>query len=72
MQDGMKLSDQAYQAIEDYLQQPMSANSNDYFGKAVQEGAYERYVEKCKSVVPFDKNLSSLKIILDSNGAKDR
>ena len=74
MQDGMKLSDQAYQTIEDYLQQPMSANSNDYFGKAVRvEGAHERYVEKCKSVMPFDKNLSSLKIILDcANGAAYR
>jgi len=68
--DGTKLSDEVELAIEAELDQPMVTTSGK-LGKAVRIGdAAGRYIESCKSTVPWGFSLRGLTIVLDcANGA---
>ncbi|WP_020407730.1 phosphoglucosamine mutase [Hahella ganghwensis] len=63
---GTKLPDEVELQIEDYLRQPMQVCDSSMLGKAARfEDAKGRYIEFCKSTVPFNISLSGLKIVLD-------
>ncbi len=68
---GTKLPDDIEQQIEDMLEQPMTTNESAELGKAVRvDDAEGRYIEFCKSSVPFATNLKDLRIVVDcANGA---
>ncbi|GAB4391645.1 MAG: phosphoglucosamine mutase [Gammaproteobacteria bacterium] len=69
--EGRKLPDELEQAIEYHLDQPMVIVDSANLGKARRiVDAPGRYIEFCKSTVPFSTGLSGLKIVLDcANGA---
>jgi phosphoglucosamine mutase len=63
---GMKLPDEVETAIEAELDLPMRTVASDRLGKAERiHDAAGRYIEFCKSSIPFDVNLKGLKIIVD-------
>ncbi|MDY6993125.1 MAG: phosphoglucosamine mutase [Pseudomonadota bacterium] len=63
---GTKLADEVELAIEAALQQPMQTVPADQLGKAERiEDAAGRYIEFCKSTIPFDINFKGLKLVID-------
>ena len=69
--DGMKLPDSVEMEIEAALSEPMRTVSSRELGRAERvEDAPGRYIEFCKSTIPFGMSLKSLKIVVDcANGA---
>jgi phosphoglucosamine mutase len=64
--DGTKLPDEVEEAIEAQLEQPMQMVSSAHLGKVVRvNDAAGRYIEFCKSTVPFNFDLRGLKIVVD-------
>lgn len=64
--EGVKLADEVELEIEEYLEQPMKLVDNARLGKAVRvTEAAGRYIEFCKSTVPYRMSLKGLKIVLD-------
>jgi phosphoglucosamine mutase len=64
--DGFKLSDKVEQAIEDMIDQPLTMVESEYLGKATRmEDARGRYIEYCKSSIPFNTTLRGMKIVVD-------
>ena len=63
---GTKLPDDVELAIEAELEKPLTTVAPDRLGKAKRiDDAAGRYIEFCKSTIPFDINLKGLKIVLD-------
>lgn len=63
---GMKLPDEEELAIEAFLQQPFTLVPPHQLGKAARfEDAKGRYIEFCKSAVPFNMSFAGLRIVLD-------
>jgi len=69
--DGMKLPDAIELEIEHQLSLPLESVSSEKLGKAKRiKDAPGRYIEFCKSTVPFGLSLQGLKIVVDcANGA---
>lgn len=69
--EGRKLPDAIEQEIEAELDLPMSIECSTLLGKARRiADAAGRYIEFCKSTVPFGFNLRGMKIVVDcANGA---
>jgi phosphoglucosamine mutase len=69
--DGFKLADDTEIAIEDMIDQPLEMVESVEIGKASRmDDAKGRYIEFCKSSIPFNTNLRGLKIVVDcANGA---
>jgi len=69
--EGTKLPDEVELQIEAMLEQPMVCNESVDLGKAVRmENVAGRYIEFCKSSVPYATSLKGLKIVVDcANGA---
>ena len=64
--EGTKLPDDIEFAIEAQLRQPMTTATSAQLGKAQRvDDAAGRYIEFCKSTIPFDVNLKGLKIVVD-------
>ncbi len=68
---GTKLPDEIEFAIEAEIAKEMQTVAPDRLGKAERiDDAAGRYIEFCKSTIPFDVNLKGLKIVVDcANGA---
>ena len=68
---GTKLPDEIELQIEDMLDRPIKTNDSSQLGKAVRiNDAEGRYIEFCKSSVPFATSLRDLRIVVDcANGA---
>lgn len=68
---GAKLPDEVELEIEAMLDQPMVCNDSAELGKAVRiHDAEGRYIEFCKSSVPYAMSLKGLRIVVDcANGA---
>lgn len=65
-QQGFKLDDALEQKIEDLLEQDIEVVESAQLGKASRiEDAAGRYVEFCKSTVPYNMSLEGLNIVLD-------
>ncbi len=63
---GTKLPDEVELAIESELDVPMQVVAADRLGKAQRiDDAAGRYIEFCKSTIPFDINLKGLKLVVD-------
>lgn len=69
--DGRKLPDEVELAIEAALDLPLRTVDSRDIGKAFRvEDAAGRYIEFCKSTVPYGLSLKNLKIVVDcANGA---
>jgi phosphoglucosamine mutase len=69
--DGKKLSDEIELTIEAEMEKQMQTVAPDQLGKAERiEDAAGRYIEFCKSTIPYDVTLKGLKIVVDcANGA---
>ncbi|MDM8558108.1 phosphoglucosamine mutase [Candidatus Parabeggiatoa sp. HSG14] len=64
--DGTKLPDEVELAIEAEMEQPMQTVAPSDLGKAERiEDAAGRYIEFCKSTIPYDISLKGLKIVVD-------
>jgi phosphoglucosamine mutase len=64
--NGTKLLDAVELAIEAELELPMQTVAPDRLGKAKRiDDAAGRYIEFCKSTVPYDISLKKLKIVVD-------
>jgi len=64
--EGKKLPDDIELAIEAQMQQPMETVNPEILGKAARvDDAAGRYIEFCKSSVPFSMNFKGLKIVVD-------
>lgn len=64
--DGFKLSDKIEQAIEDMIDQPLVMVGSEQLGKATRmEDAKGRYIEYCKSSIPFNTTLRGMRIVVD-------
>ena len=64
--EGTKLPDEVELAIEAEMEQPMQTVAPDRLGKAERiDDAAGRYIEFCKSTIPFDITLKGLKIVVD-------
>ncbi|RMF19864.1 MAG: phosphoglucosamine mutase, partial [Gammaproteobacteria bacterium] len=64
--EGFKLPDTVESRIENMLDAPMELDAPDTLGKAVRiEDARGRYIEFCKSTVPFSLKLDGMHIVLD-------
>ena len=68
---GAKLPDEVELEIEAMLDQPMVCNDSAELGKALRiNDAEGRYIEFCKSSVPYPMSLKGLRIVVDcANGA---
>ena len=68
---GLKLPDAVELAIEAELEQPMGCVESPRLGKARRlDDAAGRYIEFCKSSVPYDLDLHGMRIVVDcANGA---
>jgi phosphoglucosamine mutase len=68
---GYKLPDDIEAEIEAVLQADMKLERSDSIGRAYRvAGAHSRYIEFCKSSVPWGLNLTGLKVLVDvANGA---
>ncbi len=63
---GTKLSDDVELAIEEMIDKPLVTVQSTGLGKAYRiDDAAGRYVEFCKSTVPFDVDLYGIKLVLD-------
>ena len=63
---GFKLADEVEQAIEDMIDQPLVMVESKRIGKATRmEDAKGRYIEYCKSSIPFNTTLRGMKIVVD-------
>lgn len=63
---GTKLPDEVELAIEAQLEQPMHTVAPDRLGKAERiNDATGRYIEFCKSSIPYDVNFKGLKLVVD-------
>ncbi len=69
--EGTKLPDEVELQIEKMLDQPMQTNDSANLGKATRvKDADGRYIEFCKSSVPYSMSLNRLRIVVDcANGA---
>ncbi len=69
--EGTKLPDEVELQIEKMLDQPMQTNNSANLGKATRvKDADGRYIEFCKSSVPYSMSLNRLRIVVDcANGA---
>lgn len=69
--EGAKLPDELEHGIESYMDVPMTTMPSDGLGKVKRiEGARGRYIEFCKSTVPYQLDLRGLKVVVDcANGA---
>ena len=69
--EGTKLPDELEYKIEAYLDEVMTTAPSHGLGKVSRiEGARGRYIEFCKSTVPYGLDLKGLKVVLDcANGA---
>jgi len=69
--EGDKLPDEVELAIEDQLDRPLSIRDPAKIGKVKRiEDASGRYIEFCKSTVPFAMSLRGLRLVVDcANGA---
>ena len=69
--NGTKLADSVELEIEQQLEQPIHTVSSRELGRAERvEDAAGRYIEFCKSTIPFSMNLRGLKAVVDcANGA---
>ena len=64
--DGFKLDDALEAKIESLLECDIEVVESEYLGKAARiEDAAGRYVEFCKSTVPYSMSLEGLNIVLD-------
>jgi phosphoglucosamine mutase len=72
--DGEKFPDDVEKAIEKELEKPFVTVDSAQMGKAARvDDAAGRYVEFCKSTIPFGTFLSGLKVVLDcANGSTYR
>ena len=63
---GFKLADETEKAIEDMIDSPLEMVDSVQIGKASRmDDAKGRYIEFCKSSIPFNANLRGLKIVVD-------
>ena len=63
---GSKLGDDIELEIESYLKKPMTTAETDQIGKVSRiEGARGRYIEFCKSSIPYTMEFNGLKVVLD-------
>lgn len=69
--EGTKLPDEVELQIEAMLEQPLVCNDSADLGKALRiNDAEGRYIEFCKSSIPYAMTLKSLRIVVDcANGA---
>ncbi len=69
--DGFKLPDETELEIEAMIAQPLAMVESELIGKATRmEDAKGRYIEFCKSSIPFNTSLKGVKIVVDcANGA---
>jgi phosphoglucosamine mutase len=69
--EGFKLADETEIAIEDMIDLPLEMVESVEIGKASRmDDAKGRYIEFCKSSIPFNTNLRGMKIVVDcANGA---
>jgi len=64
--EGKKLPDEVELEIEAELEQPLTTVESRQIGKAYRiDDAAGRYIEFCKSSVPWDTNLQGLKLVVD-------
>ena len=64
--DGFKLPDETEETIEVMIDQPLQMVESAQIGKASRmDDAKGRYIEFCKSSIPFNTTLSGLKIVVD-------
>ncbi len=64
--NGMKLPDDVELAIEAEMEKPMQTVAPDKLGKAQRiDDAAGRYIEFCKSTIPYDITLKGLKCVVD-------
>ncbi len=64
--EGAKLPDEVELAIEAELEKEMVCNDSAKLGKAVRvKDAEGRYIEFCKSTIPYASSLKGLKIVVD-------
>ncbi len=64
--DGFKLPDKTEETIEVMIDQPLEMVESAQIGKASRmDDAKGRYIEFCKSSIPFNTTLSGLKIVVD-------
>jgi phosphoglucosamine mutase len=64
--EGKKLPDEVEREIEAQLERPLSTVESKFIGKAYRiDDAAGRYIEFCKSTVPWDTNLNGLKLVVD-------
>ena len=64
--DGFKLPDETEETIEVMIDQPLEMVESAQIGKASRmDDAKGRYIEFCKSSIPFNTTLSGLKIVVD-------
>ena len=63
---GFKLADETEKAIEDMIDSPLEMVDSVQLGKASRmDDAKGRYIEFCKSSIPFNANLRGMKIVVD-------
>ena len=63
---GTKLPDSVEIAIEAQLDEPLRCVSSSELGKVARlEDAAGRYIEFCKSTIPFEMNLNGMRIVVD-------
>ncbi len=69
--DGFKLPDQTELEIEAMIAQDLEMVNSESIGKATRmEDAKGRYIEFCKSSIPFNTTLKGMKLVVDcANGA---
>jgi len=64
--NGFKLPDETELEIEAMIAEPLSMVASEEIGKATRmEDAKGRYIEFCKSSIPFNTTLKGLKIVVD-------
>ncbi len=64
--DGTKLADEVEHAIEDMIDQELVCTDPAELGKAVRiSDAEGRYIEFCKSTIPYATRLKGMKIVVD-------
>lgn len=63
---GAKLPDSWEEAVEGYLEQPLQTVSSDALGRARRiDDASGRYIEFCKSTIPFGTDLRGMRLVVD-------
>jgi phosphoglucosamine mutase len=64
--EGKKFPDEVELAIEAQMEKPMETVGPDKLGRAERiDDAAGRYIEFCKSTIPYEVNLKGLKIVVD-------